>query len=123
MLQNVTDLFFIMLLNVAQGVNNSHPLMSHPSLTNEYCIGKPLPMGSNPLASRVKDLMELFGPKVTWVPSARWVIDGKFWTSSGVSAGTVPGRRLKKRVEDGRFFFGGRLVGTVFFVVLSYWLR
>ena len=37
-----------------------------------------------------KDLMELFGPKVTWVPSARWVIDGKFFTSSGVSAGTVP---------------------------------
>ena len=34
------------------------------------------------------DLMELFGPKVTWIPSARWVIDGKFWTSSGVSAGT-----------------------------------
>lgn len=32
------------------------------------------------------------------------------------------GRRLKKRVEDERFFFGGRLVVTVF-VVLSYWLR
>jgi transcriptional regulator GlxA family with amidase domain len=27
------------------------------------------------------------GPNVTWVPSARWVEDGKFFTSSGVSAG------------------------------------
>ncbi len=27
------------------------------------------------------------GPGVTWVKSARWVEDGKFWTSSGVSAG------------------------------------
>jgi len=28
-----------------------------------------------------------FGPKVEWVPQARWVEDGKFFTSSGVSAG------------------------------------
>jgi len=27
------------------------------------------------------------GKNVTWVPSARWVRDGKVWTSSGVSAG------------------------------------
>lgn len=27
------------------------------------------------------------GPNVDWVPQARWVRDGKFWTSSGVSAG------------------------------------
>jgi transcriptional regulator GlxA family with amidase domain len=27
------------------------------------------------------------GPQVTWVPQARWVEDGKFYTSSGVSAG------------------------------------
>jgi len=27
------------------------------------------------------------GPRTTWVPSARWVRDGKVWTSSGVSAG------------------------------------
>jgi transcriptional regulator GlxA family with amidase domain len=27
------------------------------------------------------------GPKVRWVASARWVEDGKFFTSSGVSAG------------------------------------
>eukprot|EP00160_Parvularia_atlantis_P002690 Unigene12240_Nuclearia_a/m.37198 Unigene12240_Nuclearia_a/g.37198 ORF Unigene12240_Nuclearia_a/g.37198 Unigene12240_Nuclearia_a/m.37198 type:complete len:206 (+) Unigene12240_Nuclearia_a:38-655(+) len=28
------------------------------------------------------------GPLVRWVPRARWVEDGKWWTSSGVSAGT-----------------------------------
>ena len=27
------------------------------------------------------------GPKVIWVPEARWVEDGKFFTASGVSAG------------------------------------
>ncbi|KAK3365120.1 class I glutamine amidotransferase-like protein [Lasiosphaeria ovina] len=27
------------------------------------------------------------GTNVTWVPSARWVVDGNIWTSSGVSAG------------------------------------
>lgn len=27
------------------------------------------------------------GPNVTWVPQARWVEDGRFFTSSGVSAG------------------------------------
>jgi transcriptional regulator GlxA family with amidase domain len=27
------------------------------------------------------------GPAVRWVPEARWVEDGMFWTSSGVSAG------------------------------------
>jgi transcriptional regulator GlxA family with amidase domain len=27
------------------------------------------------------------GPQVTWVPKARWVEDGKFFSSSGVSAG------------------------------------
>ena len=27
------------------------------------------------------------GPQVRWVRQARWVEDGKFWTSSGVSAG------------------------------------
>ena len=34
------------------------------------------------------DLMARFGPSASWVPEARWVSDGKFWTSSGVSAGT-----------------------------------
>lgn len=28
-----------------------------------------------------------YGPKVVWVARARWVVDGKVWTSSGISAG------------------------------------
>lgn len=28
-----------------------------------------------------------YGPQVEWIPQARWVEDGKFFTSSGVSAG------------------------------------
>jgi len=28
------------------------------------------------------------GEQVNWIKSARWVVDGKFYTSSGVSAGT-----------------------------------
>lgn len=27
------------------------------------------------------------GPRINWVAKARWVRDGKVWTSSGVSAG------------------------------------
>lgn len=26
------------------------------------------------------------GPEVQWVPQARWVVDGKFWTSSGMTS-------------------------------------
>jgi transcriptional regulator GlxA family with amidase domain len=34
-------------------------------------------------------LYQSFTPKdITWVPKARWVIDGNIWTSSGVSAGS-----------------------------------
>lgn len=33
------------------------------------------------------DWVRQFGPNVTWVPRARWVEDGKFFTASGVSAG------------------------------------
>jgi transcriptional regulator GlxA family with amidase domain len=29
----------------------------------------------------------LQGANITWIPSARWVVDGKVWTSSGVTAG------------------------------------
>ncbi|TCD62795.1 hypothetical protein EIP91_006388 [Steccherinum ochraceum] len=27
------------------------------------------------------------GQNITWIPKARWVVDGNFWTSSGVTAG------------------------------------
>ncbi|KIY67086.1 class I glutamine amidotransferase-like protein [Cylindrobasidium torrendii FP15055 ss-10] len=33
-------------------------------------------------------IIEDLFPTVNWVAKARWVVDGKFWTSSGVSAGS-----------------------------------
>lgn len=36
---------------------------------------------------RAFDWVKSQGPRVNWVHQARWVEDGKFWTSSGVSAG------------------------------------
>ncbi|KAK3291773.1 DJ-1/PfpI family protein [Chaetomium fimeti] len=33
------------------------------------------------------DANVIYGPKVKWVPRARWVVDGNVWTSSGISAG------------------------------------
>ena len=33
------------------------------------------------------DWVKTHGPGVDWQPRARWVVDGKYWTSSGVSAG------------------------------------
>jgi transcriptional regulator GlxA family with amidase domain len=40
------------------------------------------------------------GPKVNWVHEARWIEDGKFWTSSGVSAGIDMALALIARVAD-----------------------
>lgn len=48
--------------------------------------------------------------KVTWLPKARWVEDGKFWTSGGVAAGMdmalamiakIVGEEIADRVADG----------------------
>lgn len=36
---------------------------------------------------RAYDWVITQGPKVIWVRKARWVVDGKYYTSSGVSAG------------------------------------
>jgi putative intracellular protease/amidase len=33
------------------------------------------------------DWVSSLDPEVIWQPSARWTVDGKYWTSSGVSAG------------------------------------
>jgi transcriptional regulator GlxA family with amidase domain len=40
------------------------------------------------------------GPRVDWIPQARWVEDGKFATSSGVSAGTDMALALVARLVD-----------------------
>ena len=36
---------------------------------------------------RAFDWVMTQGPKVNWIKKARWVVDGQFYTSSGVSAG------------------------------------
>lgn len=36
---------------------------------------------------KAMDWVKSVGPRVAWVDCARWVVDGKFYTSSGVSAG------------------------------------
>jgi len=55
-------------------------------------------------------LLTANGPKVDWQPKARWVEDGNFITSSGVSAGTdmalaivekLFGAEIAKRIADG----------------------
>lgn len=45
------------------------------------------------------------GPRVEWIKEARWVEDGKYWTSSGVSAGidmalAVIARLVGQQVSD-----------------------
>ena len=40
------------------------------------------------------------GPRVEWVRKARWVEDGKLWTSSGVSAGIDMALALVARLVD-----------------------
>jgi transcriptional regulator GlxA family with amidase domain len=40
------------------------------------------------------------GPRVQWVPEARWVEDGKYFTSSGVSAGIDMSLGLIARIFD-----------------------
>jgi putative intracellular protease/amidase len=37
------------------------------------------------------------GKNVSWVPTARWVADGKVWTSSGVSAGKNCDSNIERR--------------------------
>ncbi|CAJ2511898.1 Uu.00g075230.m01.CDS01 [Anthostomella pinea] len=66
--------------------------------TTEYvlsvCVGSGLLARAGVLAGRrattnksAWDTVVKYGRNVTWVPSARWVHDGKLWTSSGVQAG------------------------------------
>jgi transcriptional regulator GlxA family with amidase domain len=40
------------------------------------------------------------GPNVNWVKQARWVVDGKFVTSSGVSAGMDMALDVISRLHD-----------------------
>lgn len=46
------------------------------------------------------DWVETQGPKVNWIREARWVEDGKYFTSSGVSAGMDMTLGLIQRIFD-----------------------
>lgn len=47
-------------------------------------------------------LIKGYGPKVEWQDGARWVEDGKFFTSSGVSAGTDLALRMTEILFDSK---------------------
>ncbi|CAE6510889.1 unnamed protein product [Rhizoctonia solani] len=40
---------------------------------------------------------------ILWVPKARWVVDGKFWTGSGVTAGQDMGHEFLKTLAGAEF--------------------
>lgn len=42
-------------------------------------------------------------PNVTWVPSARWIVDGNIWTSSGVAAGEFKDIELALSISSWSF--------------------
>ncbi|CAE6439716.1 unnamed protein product [Rhizoctonia solani] len=42
-------------------------------------------------------------PLIQWVPRARWVVDGKFWTGSGVTAGQDMGHEFLKTLAGAEF--------------------
>ncbi|CAE6373191.1 unnamed protein product [Rhizoctonia solani] len=42
-------------------------------------------------------------PAIQWVAKARWVVDGKFWTSSGVTAGQDMGLEFLRTVAGSEF--------------------
>ncbi|KAG8686914.1 hypothetical protein FRC11_008142 [Ceratobasidium sp. 423] len=42
-------------------------------------------------------------PSIQWVPKARWVVDGKFWTGSGVTAGQDMGYEFLKTLAGAEF--------------------
>lgn len=50
---------------------------------------------------------------VEWVPQARWVVDGKTWTNSGVTVRGVPRNWLtRRRGSDMEMAFVDHLVGA-----------
>ena len=87
-------------IGTRDGVNNAaflksiRELSDKAELTASVCTGSALLARAGVLdGKRATSNKRAFqwvmtqGPAVTWVKSARWVEDGKFWTSSGVSAG------------------------------------
>ena len=45
---------------------------------------------------------------ITWIPKARYVVDGKYWTSSGVTAGMSQRNGSKRKCRLNEYQFLGR---------------
>jgi putative intracellular protease/amidase len=69
-------------------------LSAHAAYVLTVCTGSGLAAAAGILDGRratsnkrTFDWVRTLGPAVTWVPKARWAVDGSMYTSSGVSAG------------------------------------
>ncbi|KAJ1300295.1 hypothetical protein OPQ81_005119 [Rhizoctonia solani] len=49
------------------------------------------------------EIKKTTSPSIQWVPKARWVVDGKFWTGSGVTAGQDMGYEFLKTLAGAEF--------------------
>ncbi|CAE7138626.1 unnamed protein product [Rhizoctonia solani] len=58
--------------------------------------------------SAFKQIKATTSPAVQWVAKARWVVDGKFWTSSGVTAGQDMAYEFLKTVAGEEFALGAK---------------
>lgn len=76
-------------------LNHLHRLAENAQTVLSVCTGSALLAAASCLEKRRATTNKRswawatsFGREVFWQPRARWVADGKFWTASGVSAGT-----------------------------------
>ncbi|CAE6443306.1 hypothetical protein ACGC1H_006133 [Rhizoctonia solani] len=53
--------------------------------------------------SLFNEIKKTTSPSIQWVPKARWVVDGKFWTGSGVTAGQDMGNEFLKTLAGAEF--------------------
>ncbi|KAF8749710.1 class I glutamine amidotransferase-like protein [Rhizoctonia solani] len=57
-----------------------------------------------------KEIKSTTSPLIHWVPRARWVVDGKFWTGSGVTAGQDMGLAFLKALQGTEFALAAKNV-------------
>ncbi|KAK4042329.1 class I glutamine amidotransferase-like protein [Parachaetomium inaequale] len=80
-------------------------LDGHRATTNKAAWGTVTPMG----------------PKVKWVSPARWVEDGKVWTSSGVTAGLDLTFEFVKQKYDNGSAIAEMIAGSTEHVIIKDW--
>ncbi|HWQ51444.1 MAG TPA: DJ-1/PfpI family protein [Terriglobales bacterium] len=77
--------FLAALKNAAEGASYVLTVCTGSAILARTCLLDSLAATSN---KRAFAWVAAQGPAVRWQPSARWVADGRFYTASGVSAGT-----------------------------------